>query len=468
MGTPFRPRGITRPGFGPPPRFVEGPQPGPGPVRPGMVIPYEHCAVFRITGRPGNIVQDVITVSPEGVFVATAMSYGFDEERGRPLELEITNATDPLPPGDITLSEVPATALIDGVRVSPAATSVVFAPGLAVLANQDLPQSWLTDNLLERVKDFEDISFFFSMLDSASGRELSDEPAHNLASLGTSTGERPFRSLPRPLTFAPRSTLRVQVIENSDGVTGTLQVVFFGYKLLGLTACPEPLLRSLTAPVPVGQPKDVAAGSDAIPFDYVMSFPLTGRPGNRVAREVAINVEGGFVADSIGYGLVPPARGVPLVEAARRLGGLINGAGQIDLGDIPLSLFPASVLAEGVRVRPALVPLAFQAGGSLATLPADFLDDVFERLNRPEDVRFLYSFNDTGLGRDLQNRPIHNIAGLGIANGDRPFKRLAPPLTFFPRSTLRAEIEERSGRGTLFLTFQGYKLLGASRTASPR
>ena len=79
MGTPFRPRGITRPGFGPPPRFVGGPQPGPGPVRPGMVIPYEHCAVFSLTGRPGNILQDVITVSPEGVFVATAMGYGFDE-----------------------------------------------------------------------------------------------------------------------------------------------------------------------------------------------------------------------------------------------------------------------------------------------------------------------------------------------------------------------------------------------------
>jgi hypothetical protein len=435
---------------------------------PGLVIPYEHSAVFRITGRPGNIVQDVVTVSPEGVFVATAMGYGFDEERGRPLELEITNANDPLPAGDITLGEIPATALIDGVRVSPAASSVVFAPGAGALSAQNLPQSWLTGNLLERVKDFEDISFFFSMLDSASGRELSDEPAHNLASLGTSSGERPFRPLPRPLAFAPRSTLRVQVIENSDRVTGTLHVVFFGYKLLGLTACPEPLLRSLAAPPPPGQPNEVTAGSDVIPFDYVMTFPLTGRAGNRVASEIAINVEGAFIADTVGYGLVPPARGVALRDAARRLGGLITGAGNINLGDIPLSLFAPGVLAEGVRVRPALIQLAFQAGGSLTTIPADFLDDVFERLNRPEDVRFLYSFNDTGLGRDLQNRPIHNIAGLGIANGDRPFKRFAPPLTFFPRSTLRAEIEERFGRGTLFLTLQGYKRLGAARIASAR
>jgi hypothetical protein len=430
------------------------------------VIPYEHDAVFTITGRPGNIVQDVITVSPDGVFVATAMGYGVDEDRGRSLTLEIANG-NPLPPGEITLGQVPATALIDGVRVNPAVAPMVFAAGSNVLMAQALPRPWLRDNLLERVKEPEDISFFFSMLDSASGRELSDEPAHNLASLGASNGERPFRPLPKPLAFAPRSTLRVQVIENSDGVTGTLHVVFFGYKLLGLTACPESLLRSLTVPSPLTPGTEMAPGSEIIPFDYVMTFDLTGRLGNRVASEIAINVEGGFVADTIGYGLVPPARDVPLLEAARRIGGPLAG-NPIDLSRVPLRAFPAGALVEGVRVRPSLVPLAFQSGGSLTTIPAAFLDDVFERLNRPEDVRFLYSFNDTGLGRDLQNRAIHNIAGLGIANGDRPFKRLAPPLTFFPRSTLRAEIEERFGRGTLFLTFQGYKLLGASRTASPR
>jgi hypothetical protein len=420
-----------------------------------------------LTGTPGQILQDVITISPEGVFVATAMGYGFDEERGRPLALTIATAGAAVAPKNVTLNDVPAAALVDGVRVNPASTSVVFKASSTVLTDQVLPRTWLRDNLLQRVKDFEDISFFFSMLDSASGRELSDEPAHNLASLGTSTGERPFRPLARPLAFAPRSTLRVQVIENSDGVTGALHVVFFGYKLLGLTACPEPLLRSLSAgPLPT-HPSEIAAGSESIPFDYVMTFPLTGRPGNRVAGEIAINVEGGFIADTIGYGLIPAAQGVPLLEAARQAGGLIAG-NQIDLSDIPLGLFPAGALAEGVRVRPALVPLAFQPGGSLTTIPVALLDDVFERLNRAEDVRFLYSFNDTGLGRDLQNRPIHNIAGLGIANGDRPFKRLAPPLTFFPRSTLRAEIEERFGRGTLFLTFQGYKLLGASQTARMR
>jgi len=61
----------------------------------------------------------------------------------------------------------------------------------------------------------------------------------------------------------------------------------------------------------------------------------------------------------------------------------------------------------------------------------------------------------------LQNLPINNIAGLGIANGKRPFKHLARPMVFQPRSTIRVTVEERFGRGTLFIVFQGFKVLGA-------
>ncbi|HEU0253024.1 MAG TPA: hypothetical protein VFR12_08300, partial [Pyrinomonadaceae bacterium] len=91
----------------------------------------------------------------------------------------------------------------------------------------------------------------------------------------------------------------------------------------------------------------------------------------------------------------------------------------------------------------------------------DALDRLFERLNRAEDVSFRYSIFDTGTGRELQNQPINNIAGLGIANGNRPFKVLARPMRFLPRSTIRVNVEERFGRGTLFIVFQGYKLLGS-------
>ena len=91
-------------------------------------------------------------------------------------------------------------------------------------------------NLLQRIKASEEISFLFSLVDSATGREFQDQAAHNLASLGKSNGERPFRLLAQPFHFAPRSTLRVQITERTEGVRGTLFIVLYGYKILG-TSC---------------------------------------------------------------------------------------------------------------------------------------------------------------------------------------------------------------------------------------
>src|SRR6478752_2505907 len=49
-------------------------------------------------------------------------------------------------------------------------------------------------------------------------------------------------------------------------------------------------------------------------------------------------------------------------------------------------------------------------------------------------IDFKYSIVDSGSGRELQNRSIHNIAGLGEATGRRPFRPLAKPMLFMPRS----------------------------------
>jgi hypothetical protein len=80
-------------------------------------------------------------------------------------------------------------------------------------------------------------------------------------------------------------------------------------------------------------------------------------------------------------------------------------------------------------------------------------------------IDFKYSIVDSGTGRELQNRPIHNIAGLGDANGLRPFRVLAKPMVFMPRSTVRIEVEEITEDGTtkdaeLFIVLHGYKMLG--------
>jgi hypothetical protein len=50
-----------------------------------MIILYDHAATFELKGRPGNIVQDVVNVGSDGVFVATAIGYGFEEQRARPI-----------------------------------------------------------------------------------------------------------------------------------------------------------------------------------------------------------------------------------------------------------------------------------------------------------------------------------------------------------------------------------------------
>jgi hypothetical protein len=448
-------------------------------------VPFDHAARFELTGTPGNVLQDVITVGVDGAFVAVGISYGLEEDRGRPAPVfPVTPAgATGLAPGDVTLGDIPASGLIEGFRLSPSFERLVFRPddAAATRSRGALQERTLSDEaltpglfagtndtdasvLFERLQRASDFSFLLTIVDSGSGRELQDEPIHNLASLGRSDGERPFRVLAQPLTFLPRSTLRLQVIERSEDVFGTLFIVFYGYKILA-TGCAEPW----AAPrVPHGR---------VIPFDYVTTFRLTGRPGQVLEDEVNVNTEGGFVATDVGYGLEVEDPGVAIlwdnadditiptlktaVLAMRdQLG---NPSATVDLGLLPLRLFPTSALQEGIRIKPDFLRIAFAAGGTLnAVLPVSLLDQVFERLNVPDAVSFRYAIFDSGRGIELQNQPIHNLAGLGAANGARPFKKLARPMVCVPRSTIRVRVEEHAGRGTLFIVFQGFKRLEAA------
>ncbi|MBI4491102.1 MAG: hypothetical protein HY694_18625 [Deltaproteobacteria bacterium] len=400
----------------------------------------------------------MINVSVEGVFVAVAIGYGFEEERGRTIEIRQVSA--PFKPGDITLGQIPPEALITGFRLDPRFEPMVFqteerdtARKEKRFSDQPLPRDF-GSKLFQRVKPLEEISFLFSIIDSATGRELQDEPTHNLASLGKSNGERPFRLLAQPLTFQPRSTMRLQVIERSEGIKGTLFIVLYGYKML-VAGCPEPLVRTLRGSPACPTETIGSPSARVVPFDYVARLELIGRPKNIVQTEVPINVEGGFVATAIGYGLQAELVDVPIQVPE-------DGNATFDLYARTLENFPADALIAGFRIRQNFLRIAFQGDGNLTTsLDKSLANRIFESLNRSEDVSFRYTIFDSGTGRELQNRPIHNIAGLGIANGDRPFKKFARPMVFFPRSTIRVTIQEHFGRGTLFFVFQGYKVLGA-------
>jgi hypothetical protein len=257
--------------------------------------------------------------------------------------------------------------------------------------------------------------------------------------------------------------------------------VLYGYRLLGSLTCPEPMVRQLRGP-PIC-PVETIGNPDAriIPFDYVAQFDLTGIPRNLVEVELPVNADGGFIATTIGYGVATDDRSVAMqlshiadVEArsaTRPLQAYLQAncapGKVVDLARLPLRLFPASALLDGVRVRPGWLRVALQDNGQLASsLPFEMLDRVFERLNRPEDVAFRYAITESGTGRELQNQRLYNVAGLGIADGDRPFKRLARPMVFLPRSSIRVEIEEVFGRGEVFIVFQGYKLLEPQRVSA--
>ena len=220
---------------------------------------------------------------------------------------------------------------------------------------------------------------------------------------------------------------------------------------------------------------------------------MTGIPGNLVEEEIPIHVGAGFVATALGYAMLPEERDVsfPIENVAGLPKSLrdklfkevkINntvieppnerwapGAVTQDFRKIPLRLFPPSALRDGIRIRPGFLRMAFGNDGQLQKeVSFEIMNVMFERMNRSEDLSFLYTVFDAGTGRELQNMFLNNIAGLGIANGDRPFKTFARAMHFQARSMIRVSVQENGGRGKLFFVFQGFKLLDGGRAGATR
>ena len=438
------------------------------------VIPYEYVARFSLTGNVGNLIQDVINISVEGAFVAVSVSYGLDEARAEQFALRTGAGRVPSGQpalGEITLDNIPPDVLIEGFRIDPSFAAIAVQNERL---NGALPFN-VAQGIFQRLKQTEDFSFLFSIVDTATGRELQNEPVHSVATLGGADGKRPFKMLPQPMVFMPRSTIRLQVEESTARVKGRLFITLQGYKILGIAGRLEDEARKLGEFDPLKRipvydhetgsyrslgeaiQKDIPS-SRIVPFDYVSTLELTGTLGNIVEDEVPINVDGGYVTTAIGYSLDPRDNSVQVV--------LNSTNEQVPLKNIKLAdLRPTQALLDGIRIHPLRVKFAFTSTGELAQVDRDLVADkdnfarIFQRLNRPDDVRFLYAFSDSGTGRDLQNQRVHNVAGLGIANGDRPFKVLHKPMAFLPRSTIRVQVEEIFGRGRLFIVFQGYKIL---------
>ena len=227
----------------------------------------------------------------------------------------------------------------------------------------------------------------------------------------------------------------------------------------------------------------VAPERKAIPFDYAFRYVLEGTPGKVQNNVVSISAEGSFTAVAISYGVAPDVQPITFGAAALRDGppltpnSLFNlSLGQVFDGlndfliekEIPLSKTslkgetgPEAVLKNGVKLNPAVAEFALQGG----ILSLDVLSRLFQVVGSPSDlIQFKYAIFDEGSGREFQSEPILNIAGLGSAAGERPFRHFAQPITFEPRSTIRLEITEISDfKGELHVVLQGYKVLGISR-----
>lgn len=226
----------------------------------------------------------------------------------------------------------------------------------------------------------------------------------------------------------------------------------------------------------------VATLTDAqrtIPFDYVFRFQLEGVAGKTHSQIVAISVEGTFTAVSIGYGIVaePAVRefgprlapGIALSAASSLnsrslqevIGGLEDALGEGGKGPV-IGPRSSSVLLSGIRVNPRIARFAFDGGGG-SPMSAAVLARLFEVVPLPsDDIQFLYAIRDEASGREFQSEPVLNTAGLGIANGERPFRPFARPMTFRPRSTIRMDVTElpTTFRGALHVSLHGYKVLG--------
>ncbi len=234
----------------------------------------------------------------------------------------------------------------------------------------------------------------------------------------------------------------------------------------------------------------------AIPFDYAFRFdfrdPSDEEPESFVDRlfsqTVTISIEAAFTAVSIGYGLLPQVKrfafgpGPEETEEEETK----NIPFQIRLGTVFESLSralkemdfverrrvgprTASVLTGGFRLNPEVVKTMLLGEGR-EPLEADELEELFETLDLPpEGVLFLFALHDEATGRAFQSEPLLNIAGLGIADGDRPFRHFAQPIMFAPQTQIRLDVVPKSEfKGELHVVLHGYKVLGGAGSPTGR
>jgi hypothetical protein len=230
----------------------------------------------------------------------------------------------------------------------------------------------------------------------------------------------------------------------------------------------------------------MATPARTIPFDQSFQFSLTGVPQTTHRRTVTVSVESSFTAVSIGYGVVPEV--TPIIFGANPT--IFGGEGfsrtlrNISFGDVLDALenltfspdvqadTPAdeAALRNGIKLNPDFAAVALQGNGNATIDDDEAFSRLFQVASAPvSQVQFLYSLFDEASGREFQSAPVLSIAGLGAADGKRPFRYFAQPIAFSPLATIRMDVTELSDvRGELHVALHGYKLIGDTPAQTSR
>jgi hypothetical protein len=430
---------------------------------PAKTIPFDYAFQFALQGKRGNKVQDVVEISTEGVFVALSIGYSLmlDEQKtSRTFQPVIKQTTTPHSPvlvphfeleaddtDTTSLRETLVSLLLTGIS----GTEMALLHLAATSPNIETPVRIEEDGT-------RDVPLVGAAAESGSILRIWDK-THNLLSelfevpstpvIGPNPTDSKVPTAGESTVYVygkPHDKVDVFLLENS---TGKFRRVIppnpdeeepppTHFKLL-IIEKEKTIFRTRTGSVavalrvretePDGQiiDKSLSVGDVLLVKsaennqpDIPLSTFVIPRP--RVASELTLaELEAGL--EKIGADLTRGFRFNP-------------DAASVVAADLPLAQ-----LADGTRER------------------------LFEAVSvEAEEVSFLYSLDMGNTGREYQSKPIHNIAGLGIANGDRPMRPFAKPMVFEPRSFIRLQIEEISGpAGTLFIVLQGYKTLGTGR-----
>ena len=221
-------------------------------------MPFDYSFQFALNGTRGSILRTTLTISVEASFTAVSIGYGVVPEVSpvifgpRPPPIVFFGPPPPPPPGtrirDINMGDLLdalAATLASAPNVPKGMPALEAALRNGIKVNTDFATLALQGNGNARLDaaslaklfqvvsaPVDDVQFLYALFDEGSGREFQSEPILNIAGLGASDGKRPFRYFAQPITFAPMSTIRMEITPLTD-FRGELHVALHGYKLIG-------------------------------------------------------------------------------------------------------------------------------------------------------------------------------------------------------------------------------------------